>query len=427
MLLGAKETKLGYSCACHTHGDQALSPIRVVAAGVTYVLAYVCLTLVAPAPSPTTRPLIALPLIAVPAVVALALSIRATRASHGGERTFWRLFSLASAAHLLSQASFLMQGLRGPETPLPIVVGHLGYYGFAVLSLVALLVRPHRPRTSRVATTAAVEWIMALAGFYFLLFYFVMVPAGGRRAGLAVFSLQEALPAAAAVALALNTRDPLFRSVYRALAGGFGGALVLNTLVDWLGPRGSVAWIFAPRDVAWMFPFIGIAAAATCPRGPFWAGVTHAPGRGRGWLAASALVVPPLLDLSARAIGWQPELAAERSQATLVSVVLMCLLLAWRLRAAPAEGLAPGELTDGPAARAARTAHLAFASGVAHELNNPLMAVAGWAEVVQHRGEAHPSVGRLLEAARAAAEAVGRLQKVVQAGVVDPSQAKAEE
>jgi hypothetical protein len=55
------------------------------------------------------------------------------------------------------------------------------------------------------------------------------------------------------------------------------------------------------------------------------------------------------------------------------------------------------------------------------------MAVAGWAEVVQHRGEAHPSVGRLLDAARAAADAVGRLQKVVQAGVVDPSSARVEE
>jgi signal transduction histidine kinase len=299
------------------------------------------------------------------------------------------------------------------------VAGHLGFYGFAVLSLVALAVRPHRPRTSRVATTAAVEWIMALAGFYFLLFYFVMVPAGGRRAGLAVFSLQEALPAAAAVVLALNTREAPFSSVYRALAAGYGGALLLNALGNWLGPRAGVFLIFNPRDAVWMMPFVGIAAAATCARGPFWAGIAHAPGRGRGWLAASALVLPPLLDLSARALGWRPELAAERSAATLVAVVLMSLLLAWRLRAAPAEGLTPG--------RAARTAHLAFASGVAHELNNPLMAVAGWAEVVQVRGEAHPSVARLLDAARGAADAVGRLQKVVQAGVVDPSRAGGEE
>lgn len=402
-------------------------PIRIFAAGAAYVLAYVCLALFAPSPPASARPLIALPLIAVPAVAALVLSIRAVRGSHGAERTFWRLFAMATGTHLLSQASFLVQALRVPHTSALVVAGHLAHYGFAVLSLVALTVRPHRARTSRAATAAAVEWIMALAGFYFLLFYFVMVPAGiSRRAGLAVFSLQEALPAAAAVLLALTTQETPFRAVYRTLAAGFGGALVLNALGNWLGARGG-PWIFGPRDVVWMLPFVGIAAAATSARGPFWAGVTPAPGRGRGWLAASALVLPPLLDLGSRALGWQPDIAAERSQATLIAVILMSLLLAWRLRAVPTDALTPGELVDGPAARAARTAHLAFASGVAHELNNPLMAVAGWAEVVQHRGEAHPSVGRLLDAARAAADAVGRLQKVVQAGVADPARARVEE
>jgi signal transduction histidine kinase len=60
---------------------------------------------------------------------------------------------------------------------------------------------------------------------------------------------------------------------------------------------------------------------------------------------------------------------------------------------------------------------------VSHELNNPLMAVAGWAEVVQSRGEADPSVARHLEAAREAAGAVSRLQRVGAAGVGDPARA----
>jgi signal transduction histidine kinase len=404
-----------------------MRPIRTFAAGATYVLAYVCLTLLLPTQPSARRPLIALPLMAVPAIAALLLSARAARTSHGAERTFWKLFVLAVGAHLVSQVSFLLQALRVPSTSLPIVAGHLGYYGFAVLSMVALIVRPHRPRTSRVATTAAVEWIMALAGFYFLFFYFVLVPVGGAgRTGHAVFSLQEVLPAAAAIFLALTTRASPFRSVYRPLAAGFGGALALNAVANWVGTRGG-GWIFTPRDAVWMLPFVGIAAAATAPRGPFWAGVTTPPGRSRGWLAASAIMLPPVLDLSARALGWQPELAAARSQTTLVAVILMSLLLAWRLREAPSDTLSPTELADGPAARAARTAHLAFAAGVSHELNNPLMAVAGWAEVVQSRGEAHASVGRLLEAARSAADAVGRLQRVVGAGVADPARPAGDE
>lgn len=404
-----------------------MRPIRTFAAGAFFVLAYVCVTAFGPKPSPSARPLIAVPLLIVPTLAALFLTARAARASHGAERTFWRLFALACGAHTLSQGAFLVGAARHSPSVMPMMAGHLGHYGFPVLSMVALMVRPHRPRTSRAATAAAVEWIMALAGFYFLLFYFVLVPAGSRpRAGLVVLALQEALPAAAAVFLAWTTPEPPFRGVYRAVAAGFGGAVVLNNLASWLGVRGGFLQ-FEPRDAVAMLPFVGIAAAAVCPRGPFWAGATPAPGRGRGWLAGLALVLPPLLDLATRAFKWQPEMAAERSQATLVAVVIMCLLLAWRLREGPAEGPIPGELADGPAARAARTAHLAFASGVSHELNNPLMAVAGWAEVVQSRGETDPSVARLLDAAREAAAAVSRLQRVVAAGVGEPARARDDE
>jgi hypothetical protein len=55
------------------------------------------------------------------------------------------------------------------------------------------------------------------------------------------------------------------------------------------------------------------------------------------------------------------------------------------------------------------------------------MAVAGWAEVVQSRGETDPSVAHLLDAAREAAAAVSRLQRVVAAGVGEPVRARDDE
>ena len=55
---------------------------------------------------------------------------------------------------------------------------------------------------------------------------------------------------------------------------------------------------------------------------------------------------------------------------------------------------------------------LQFASGVAHELNNPLMAVAGHAELALKKGAHEESVGQLAEAARRAAEVVARLQRI---------------
>lgn len=397
----------------------ARQPIRMLATGAAYVLGYVCLTLFGPPLSRAQRPLAALSAIALPAAAAGVLSLRAARGSQGAERTFWTLFAFAASAHVLSQASFLAQALRlGPSDAL-VLPGHLAFYAFFALSLVAFSARPDRPRSSRLADTAAVEWTMALAGAYFLLFFFGGVPAPGERSGFSiVFSLQEALPAAAAMWLAVVIRDPPFQRVYALLAAGYGGALLWGAVGNWTGGRLANA-LYGPRDAVWMLPFVGIAAAACCPRAPFVVGTAPAPGRGRGWLAASALVLPPLLDLSVRAVGFDAARANERSLVTLTAVVVMSSLLALRLRAVPLETSA-AEAAGGPGTRAARTAHLAFASGVAHELNNPLMAVAGWAEVVHGRGGDAPAVARLLEASHAASAAVTRLQKVVQAGVAEP-------
>jgi hypothetical protein len=54
---------------------------------------------------------------------------------------------------------------------------------------------------------------------------------------------------------------------------------------------------------------------------------------------------------------------------------------------------------------------LQFAAGVGHQLNNPLMAVAGWAELALRRGAPEPALERVLEATGAAAAAVARLEQ----------------
>jgi signal transduction histidine kinase len=399
----------------------ARQPNRMLATGAAYVLAYACLTLYGPSLSRTARPAVALSATAVAALVAAVLALRAARASQGAERTFWMLLGLAAGAHVLSDVVFLAQALRLAHAEALMLPGHLGFYAFSALSLVGLTVRPDRPRSSRLADTAAVEWTMALAGFYFLLFFFGGSPAAGPRGGWeVVFTLQEALPAAAAMWLAVVIRTPPFQRVYALLALGYGGSLLWGAVGSWLGGR-FASGLYGPRDLVWMLPFVGMAAAARCPRAPFVVGAVPAPGRGRGWLAASALVLPPLLDLSVRAAGVDPARANERSLVTLTAVVVMSSLLALRLRADPRDTLAAAEVPGGPGALAARTAHLAFASGVAHELNNPLMAVAGWAEVVHERGEGGPTVVSLLEASRTASDAVAQLQKVVQAGVAEPA------
>jgi signal transduction histidine kinase len=53
---------------------------------------------------------------------------------------------------------------------------------------------------------------------------------------------------------------------------------------------------------------------------------------------------------------------------------------------------------------------------VAHELNNPLMAVAGWAELAVRRGAPEPELRALVDATARTADAVARLQLLVRSG-----------
>jgi signal transduction histidine kinase len=178
---------------------------------------------------------------------------------------------------------------------------------------------------------------------------------------------------------------------------------------------------FPPQLVMWMFPMVGLAAASLCARGPVWvraATPERRSDRGRARLAVAAVALPPVLDLSMRALGVAPELADARSEITLLATPLLAVLAALRLRlvAAPA---AAAFAVDSPEVRAALgvpSECLQFASGVAHELNNPLMAVVGWAELALRRGGPAPAVHELMDAAHRVAEVVQRLQQIAQAG-----------
>jgi signal transduction histidine kinase len=112
--------------------------------------------------------------------------------------------------------------------------------------------------------------------------------------------------------------------------------------------------------------------------------------------------------------GLQPALAGQRTELTLACCSTLSLLVALRVRQAARPLPAPrdAEPADAPGEP---SAYLRFASGVAHELNNPLMAVAGWAELAQ-RGRPEPALQRVLDATATAAAVVGRLQQLARSG-----------
>ncbi|HEX6737552.1 MAG TPA: histidine kinase dimerization/phospho-acceptor domain-containing protein [Vicinamibacteria bacterium] len=136
-------------------------------------------------------------------------------------------------------------------------------------------------------------------------------------------------------------------------------------------------------------------------------------------LAVAAVALPPLVDLLTRGLGLAPQLADARSEVTLMATPLLAVLAALRLRLVAGAAPPAPFAADSPEVRAALgvpSECLQFASGVAHELNNPLMAVVGWAELALRRGGDAPAVRQLMDAAHRAAEVVQRLQQIAQAG-----------
>ena len=388
------------------------------AAGLAYGLAYLVAVTLLPRPaSPLVRIVLGHVCLFIPAAYAAACTARAGRPVRGSERTFWLLLSSASGSYAAAQVLFTLHEAVFPESGGVRASAHLAYYTCIVLVLVALLVRPDRPRGRREARSAVVEWVMAAVAGYFLVIYFAIIPSSDPRyPWFLVVTAQEALPGLWALALALRVKDPPFRRVYRLLALGLCAGAVFSLWPTWLYSRGRYQ-VYNPWDLAWMLPFLPIIVAALAPGGPGWVGANWSPAseRRRARLAVLVLAVPPLIDIACRVAGLQPALAAQRTELTLACCSTLSLLLALRVRQAARPSPAPdaSASNDARASLGETSAYLWFASGVAHELNNPLMAVAGWAELAQRRGEPEPALQRVLEATTTAAAAVGRLQQLV--------------
>jgi hypothetical protein len=390
---------------------------KVFAAGIAYGLVYLgAVTLLPPPASPLVRVVLGHLFLLLPAAFAARAAAGAARRTRGAERTFWWLLSGASSSYAVSQVLFALHEGAFPDEGRVRAAAQLGYYTCTVLLMVALLVRPDRPRSPREVRSAVVEWVMAAVAGYFLIVYFAILPrSDARYPWFLVVTAQEALPGLWALALAVRVKEAPFRRVYRLLALGLCAGAVFGVWPTWLHSQGRYQ-VYDPWDLAWILPFLPIAAAAAHPCGPLWVGVTGSPAgeRRRARLAVLVLAAPPLIDIACRAAGLQPALAAQRTELTLACGSILSLLVALRVRQAarpaPDGDAEPYDTLGEP------SAYLRFASGVAHELNNPLMAVAGWAELAQRQRGPEPALQRVMDAAATAAAAVVRLQQLVRSG-----------
>jgi signal transduction histidine kinase len=390
----------------------------VLAAGGAYVLAYWLVVGLLPAPATEARRVaIAAAFLLVPTGIALAACLRAAGASRGADRAFWSLLAGSAAAQAVNVLLYSFHRIVLPHVEELKQAAHLAYHTYIVLVCVALQARPDRPRGQREVRTGALEWLMGAIVASFLVLYFVVLPAGDRGyPWIFIYTAQLSVPMVWALVLGLRVRDEPFRRVYQTLAAGFVGSACFGLLRHWLGIDDLYRWV----DVGWVIPFVFMTAAASSPRGPVWmrSYVSSEADRRRARLIAVAVAFPPLLDLAMRGLWLQPYLADARTALALYTAALLSVLVAVRLHRARQQPVdtSPADLPDARSALGEPSEFLQLASGAAHELNNPLMAVAGWAELALRRGGPEKPLNELLAATRTAADAVARLQKLARSG-----------
>jgi len=382
-----------------------------------YCASYMLLTSLLPPPSsPALRSLLTGLFLFLPGVLATAAAANAARRSRSPERDFWYLLAAAAAALTISQALFMVQAAMFPADSGLRAAAQLGNYAYSVGLVIALVVRPDRPRGPQEVRAAALEWLIALVGGYFLVLYFAILPRGEPGyPWFLVFTIQDFLPAVWVLVLALRVKEQPFRQVYRTLAVGLGGGALARLWPNWLLSQRAYQG-YDPWDAGSVLVLIAVIAATRWPRGRAWVRTSSArtADRRRARLAVLAVAVPPLVDLATRAAGGPASLADQRSHLAVACSAVLSLLVAVRVHRAtrPAPHRDSLEAWEARRPLGEPTEYLQFASGVAHELNNPLTAVAGWAELARGEGMPEKPVAELLEATRAAAQIVNRLQRI---------------
>jgi signal transduction histidine kinase len=385
---------------------------RTLAASALYVASFVVATTLLPPPAsaPAQAGLGHLYLL-LPALAALVATTRAARAALGTERAFWSLLAGAAAAQMAAETAFLLHGIT-PGRPALLALGHTGHYTFSVLVAVSVFVCPHRPLGAGRLRAAIVEWTMIAVVASFLVFRFLAAPLGeGSSSWFWIFAVQQCALAAGFAILAGTVRSPPFAIPYRILAAGLTLSAAAGILPNWRQTGGHYA-AYSVANLDSVLALLALAAAAAAERGRAWM-----PGREdaetswrRGWVMPAAVMLPLVVDVVARLVHPYPAVLAEaRFEVALAATGVLLALTAIRVR-----GVSPARFgdADAPPSTAGSSEYVHFATGIAHELNNPLMAVGGWAELALRKSEPRESLEALLAATQRAAQSVRRLQQL---------------
>lgn len=344
---------------------------------------------------------------------AVFYALQAARLSREGERAFWMLVAGAAGARALSHVLLAAQEAWWLHGGL-LASGQAAYYAALVLFVVALLVRADRPRTVQQARGAELEWLMVVVLGCFAVLYLAVLPEGGAAPlPLPVMVGRELLPLAWAALLAFGEGGQAFRRVYGALAVSAGLGVLGSAGSGWLSTQGAYQ-PYCPWEAVWLLPVLGLGAAARLAPAAAWVRAPWVSGvRAPHPALALAMAAPLLMDLAFRLLAPSPPpLALERTLLAFAATAALTVLAAVRVKRWTVLPPPASEADEARLALGEPNPYLQFATGLAHELNNPLTALSGWAELAQHGRDADAQPLReLMSATRAAAEVVQQLQR----------------